>query len=269
MFVVYREEIAFRLSYIRRKDTLQFCDLKEFFYFWTAYFTITMKKICLSLILLLGIAPLFAQNQGVIHHERGEDLQQYLLDSVKFVVPEFQSGIITFQDGSYSRGPVNISTIEQRVYFIATNGEKQVLTNEDQVSRVSIKGRTFIKSKYGYVELLATEGDIALGAVRRVSFFETEKKGAYGMVSQTTSVTTIGSLQQNGTMYTLGIDQNTPFKYSVSPYLYKNSRIYLSNKKNFLKCFPDKKAEIEQYLKDNNVDFEKLEDVEALFNALK
>jgi hypothetical protein len=36
MFVVYREEIAFRLSYIRRKDTLQFCDLKEFFYFWTA-----------------------------------------------------------------------------------------------------------------------------------------------------------------------------------------------------------------------------------------
>lgn len=227
-----------------------------------------MKKICISLILLFGILPLFAQDHGVIHHERGDDLQQYLLDSVKFVMPEFEAGIITFHDGNFSRGPVNISTIEQRVYFIATNGEKQVLTNEDQVSRVSIKGRSFIKSKYGYIELLATEGDVALGAVRRTSFFETEKKGAYGMVSQTTSVTTIGSFQQNGTMYTLGVDQNTPFSYKVSPYLYKNSKVYLSNKKNFQKCFPDKKDLIEQYLKDNSVDFEKLDDVEKLFKAI-
>lgn len=226
-----------------------------------------MKRTLLPLLLLLCSTALSAQD--VIHHQRGEDLQQYLLDSVKFVMPDFQAGIITFSDGNFSRGPVNISTIEQRVYFVSTNGEEQVLTNEEQVSRVSIKGRTFIKSKYGYIELLDTQGDVALGAVRRTSFFETEKKGAYGMVSQTTSVTTIGTIQQNGTMYTLGVDQNTPFKYKIIPYLYKNSRVYLSNKKNFQKCFPDKKAVIEQYLKGNSVDFEKLEDVEGLFNALK
>ena len=226
-----------------------------------------MKKNILTLMLLLGATALFAQEQNVIHHERGEDLQQYLLDSIKFVIPEFESGIITFHDGNFSRGPVNISTIEQRVYFIGTDGKYQVLTNEDQVSRVSIKGRTFIKSKYGYIDLLKMSGDVALGAVRRVSFFETEKKGAYGMVSQTTSVTTIGTLQQGGQMYTLGVDQTTPFKYSVTPYLYKNSRVYLSNKKNFLKCFPDKKEAIEQYLKDHNVDFERLDDVTGLFDA--
>ena len=227
-----------------------------------------MKKNILTLILLLGAATLSAQEQNVIHHERGEDLQQYLLDSIKFVIPEFESGIITFHDGNFSRGPVNISTIEQRVYFIGTDGKYQVLTNEDQVSRVSIKGRTFIKSKYGYIDLLKMNGDVALGAVRRVSFFETEKKGAYGMVSQTTSVTTIGTFQQGGQMYTLGVDQTTPFKYSVTPYLYKNSKAYLSNKKNFQKCFPDKKEAIEQYLKAHSVDFENINDVTALFEAL-
>ena len=226
-----------------------------------------MKTRLLSLFLLFCCASVSAQN--VIHHERGEDLQQYLLDSVRFVMPDFQAGIVNFLDGSFSRGPVNISTIEQRIYFIATDGEKQVLTNEDQVSRVSIKGRTFIKSKYGYIELLETEGDVALGAVRRTSFFETEKKGAYGAISQTTSVTTIGSLHQEGKTFTLDTDQSTPFKYKVIPYLYKNSRVYLSNKKNFLKCFPDKKAVIELYLKENRVDFEKIEDVEGLFKALK
>lgn len=226
-----------------------------------------MKRNLLSLFLFFCCCATLSA-QDVVHHQRGEDLQQYLLDSIKFVIPEFQSGIITFRDGSYSRGPVNISTIEQRVYFVAPDGNYQVLTNEDQVTRVSVKGRTFIKSQYGYVELLDTAGDVALGAVRRTSFFETEKKGAYGMASQTTSVTTIGTMQSHGVTYTLGADQTTPFKYKVIPYLYRNNKVYMSTRKNFQKCFPDKKSEIESYLKEHSVDFENIEEVTELFNSL-
>ena len=219
------------------------------------------------MLLLVCCTSLPAQN--VVQHQRGEDLQQYLLDSVKFVVPEFQAGIITFKDGGYSRGAVNISTIEQRVYFINPAGEYQVLVNEDEVTRVSIKGRSFLKSRYGYVELLQMLDGVTLGVVRRVSFQETEKTGAYGSTSQTTSITTIGSIYGNGTTYTLDVDQNTPFKYKVIPYLYKDGRVLIPGKKSFQKCFPGKKAFIEAYVKDHSVDFEKMEDVTALFEALK
>ena len=225
-----------------------------------------MKAKYLFLFLLLCGSTLSAQN--TVTHQRGEDLQQYLLDSVKFVVPEFQSGVVIFNDGNYARGPINISTIEQRIYFVSPEGEYQVLTNEDQVTRVTIKNRTFVKSKYGYVEILHNNDKASLGAVRRTSFFETEKKGAYGMASQTTSVTTIGSIQANGTMYTLGVDQTTPFKYKVIPYLYKDGKVLMSNKKSFQKCFPDKKAAIEEYLKDHPVDFESMDDVSALYYSL-
>ena len=228
-----------------------------------------MKSKVLSLLFFLAAACSAISAQNVVHHLKGEDLQQYLLDSVKFVVPEFQSGIVNFKDGSYSRGPVNISTIEQRVYFINDAGEHQVLANEDDVNRVSIKGRSFVKSRYGYVELLQVLDEVVLGAVRQVSFFETEKKGAFGTTSQTTSVTTIGNVYGNGVTYTLSVDRDTPFKYKVLPYLYKNNRVLLSNKKNFLKCFPDKKERIEDYLKAHSVDFERLKDVTALFEALK
>ena len=226
-----------------------------------------MKAKPLFLLLLLCCTTLSAQD-NVVSHKRGEDLQQYLLDSIKFVVPDFKSGVIVFNDGTFSRGPINISTIEQRIYFISPEGEYQVLTNEDQVARATIYNRTFIKSKYGYVELVRNDGDVALGAVRRTSFFETEKQGAYGMASQTTSVTTIGSLQTNGTMYTIGVDQKTPFKYKVIPYLYKDGKVLMTTKKNFQKCFPAKKAEIDAYLKDNSVNFEDMEDVTGLYNAL-
>lgn len=225
-----------------------------------------MKKTLISLILVLVSASAFSQD--VVHHGRGEDIQQYLLDSIKFVTPDFQAGVITFKDGTFSRGPVNISTIEQRVWFVGTDGTKQVLANEDDVARVSIKGRTFIKTQYGYMEMIETTDDVVLGCVRRVSFLETEKKGAYGMASATTSVTTIGTLQEYGTTYTLGKEQDTPYIYKVIPYIYRNNRAWLSNKKNFQKAFPDKKAFIEQYLKDHSVDLEKYEDAAALFNAL-
>ena len=227
-----------------------------------------MKKRFILVLALLGFCCALSA-QDVIHHKRGEDLQQYMLDSIKFVMPGYQSGIVKFKDGSFSRAPVNISTIEQRIYFLNPSNEVQVLTNEDQVVYVFMNGRSFLKSRYGYVEKLASIGDIALGAVRRVSFLETEKKGAYGSSAQTSSVTTVGAIQESGVMYTLNVDQTTPFLYKVIPYLCKEEKILLSNKKNLIKCFPDRKEAIESYLTEHSVDFESLEDMQQLFEALR
>lgn len=227
---------------------------------------IAMKRILVALLLLTGCYGAFAQD--VIKHQRGEDLQQYLLDSVKFVSKDYTSGFVKFRDGSHAMGPVNISTIEQRIYFINPEGEIQVLANEDQVSYVTFNKRTFIKSTYGYVELLTTSDKASLGAVRRVSFLESEKKGAFGMVSQTTSITTMNTYLEGGNMYTLSVNQNTPYKYKVIPYFYRNEKVLMSTKKNLIKCFPEKKAFIEGYLKEHPVDFENFEEVSQLFNAV-
>lgn len=225
------------------------------------------RSISLLTVLLFCCLSLPAQN--VIQHKKGDDLKQYLLDSIKFISEDYQSGFVKFRDGSSARGPVNISTIEQRIYFINPSGDVQVLVNEDQVSYVTFSGRTFIKSKYGYLELLATVDEAAMGVVRRVTFLEADKKGAYGSSSQTTSVSTVTSFQEAGVMYTLGADKETPFLYKVLPYFYKNDKVLLSNRKNLIKCFPEKKAFIETYLNEHSVDFEKAEDVSALFEALK
>jgi hypothetical protein len=227
-----------------------------------------MKKCFILILALLGFCCTLSA-QDVIHHKRGEDLQQYLLDSIKFVLPGYQSGIVKFKDGTFARSPLNISTIEQRIYFLNPSNEVQVLTNEDQVVYVFIDRRSFLKSRYGYVEKMETIGDVSLGAVRRVSFLETEKKGAYGAPTQTSSVTTIGSIQEGGVMYTLNVDQTTPFLYKVLPYLCKEDKILLPNKKNLIKCFPDKKETIESYLKEHSVDFESLDDMKQLFEALR
>ncbi|MBQ1679865.1 MAG: hypothetical protein II068_02020 [Bacteroidales bacterium] len=231
---------------------------------WKAVF----GKIRLSVLLVCACCAMQAQAQD-IQHQRGDDLKEYLPDSVKFVVPEYTAGFVKFRDGSFARGPVNISTIEQRIYFVNPEGEVQVLVNEDQVSYVTFAGRTFIKSRYGYVEPIDKAGDISLGVVRRVSFLESKKTGAFGTNAETSSVTSVSSIYDSGLRYTLGVNQDTPYRYKVIPYLLKGEKVLLSNKKNLLKCFPDRKDFIEGYLKEHAVDFEKTDDVTALFEALK
>lgn len=204
-----------------------------------------------------------------IQHQRGDDLKEYLLDSVKFVAPDYSAGFVKFKDGTSARGPVNVSTIDQRIYFVNPEGEVQVLVNEDQVSYVTFAGRTFIKSRYGYVEPIDKAGDVSLGVVRRVSFLESKKTGAFGSSAETVAVTSVNSFYDSGNRYNLGTNQNTPCRYKVIPYFMKGEKVLLSNRKNLLKCFPDRKDFIEEYLKEHVVDFEKFDDVSVLFEALK
>ena len=225
-------------------------------------------QIRLSVLLFFLCCCSSLQAQEVIQHKSGEDLKQYLLDSVKFIAKDYTSGFVKFKDGTSARGPVNISTIEKRIYFINPQGEIQVLANEDKVDYVAFGGKTYIKSRYGYVELVRSNEQAALGIVRRVTFLEGEKTGAFGTKSETTSITSVNTFFEGGNMYTLGVNQNTPYRYKVIPYLYKGDKVLLSTKKNLLKCFPDKKEAIESYLKDHAVDFERLEDMNRLFDAI-
>ena len=232
--------------------------------FWKA----VSGKIRLSVLLIFCCCSAQAQTQD-IQHQRGDDLKEYLLDSVKFVAPDYSAGFVKFKDGTSARGPVNVSTIDQRIYFVNPEGEVQVLVNEDQVSYVTFAGRTFIKSRYGYVEPIDKAGDVSLGVVRRVTFLENKKTGAFGSSAETVAVTSVNSFYEGGTRYNLGTNQNTPCRYKIIPYFLKGEKVLLSNKKNLLKCFPDRKDFIEGYLKEHAVDFEKTDDVTALFEALK
>jgi len=110
--------------------------------------------------------------------------------------------------------------------------------------------------------------DVVLAANYRINFLETEKQGAYGKASPTTSVTTISNYSDGGRMIELDQNLTTPFRYKEVPYLYKDGTFYIASKKNFQKCFPDKKKQIESYLKETKVDFEKMEDVRLLFGYI-
>ena len=194
---------------------------------------------------------------------------QKMLDSVKYVMPEFVTGTIFFDNGTQYIGAINIFTLNQKVHFKNEEGEVMVLDNNSDVSSVFIKGRTFLNSRYGYLEVYEASGEMFMGEIRVLNVFSEAKEGAFGTKSQTTSIQTVDLMEMShSTMLDFTENKKTPYSYKKIPYVYKKGNFQKASKKFFIKNFSDKKGFIEDYLQNNDVDFENVQDVRKLFRAV-
>ena len=225
-----------------------------------------MKRlVAIALLLFVGSA---AFSQTVSFTSPNAESQK-MLDSVKYILPEFTAGMVIFKNGEQSNGAINISAIDQKIHFIDPKGEVLVITNNDEVSRVFAKGRTFLNSRYGYVELYETVGDIFMGEARKVGFISEDKVGAFGSKSQTTSIQTINSVQTSGGyMVDFEKQKNSPYTYKKIPYVCRKGLFLTVSKKTLQKCFPEKKDIIEQYIQEKNPNLNHVEDVREMFKTI-
>ena len=226
---------------------------------------IMKKLVAIALLLFVGSA---AFSQTVSFTSPNAESQK-MLDSVKYILPEFTAGMVIFKNGEQSNGAINISSIDQKIHFIDPKGEVLVITNNDEVSRVFAKGRTFLNSRYGYVELYETVGDIFMGEARKVGFISEDKVGAFGSKSQTTSIQTINSVQTSGGyMVDFEKQKNSPYTYKKIPYVCRKGLFLTVSKKTLQKCFPEKKDIIEQYIQEKNPNLNHVEDVREMFKTI-
>ena len=85
---------------------------------------------------------------------------------------------------------------------------------------------------------------------------------AYGGTSQTTAVTEYTSVITSGIVVNLDNVRDFPYREKVTVNLVKDGAVMSPTKKNFQKCFPDRKADIEAWFKANKkapTDFEGLD----------
>lgn len=226
-----------------------------------------MRKVLFIAVLLFTSMQGFAQ---ITTYKGGNEKSREVLDSVKYILPQFTSGIVSFTSGEKSQGEVNICTIDQLIHFIDNaTGEVTPLNNNDDIFQVSVKGKNYINSRYGYIEIQEMAGNIMLGEARSLVFTKSDGNGSFGTSSQAVSVETARPLEFFGwEKVDIAANTDASFTYKKTPYLYRRGVFLIANKKNFAKCFPDKKGEIERYAEENNVDFEDVAQVTAMFKAI-
>jgi len=191
------------------------------------------------------------------------------IDTLIYITPEFKAGAVFFNDGQVERGAINIETMDQKVLFINPSGEITTVAGNEQINRVIIGDKVFYKSDQKFVEIIKLYGDVAFGVCREIQIIAHQKKGAYGMVSETSSIQKIESMySDSGIRYELGKNQYPPFLYSMTPYLYNGKKFFIANKKNILKAFPAKKTELNDYFAEHKTDFTNVDEVQSLLESV-
>ncbi|MBQ5985430.1 MAG: hypothetical protein IJL56_10720 [Bacteroidales bacterium] len=219
-----------------------------------------MKKILVSSLLLILPVLAFAQNElARIERELG--------DSVVYVLPAFQKGKVIFKNGEFATGDLNISIVDQSLRFKDEGGQILSVDDNSSVDRVTIGPMLFLHLGKDYAGVVDSGEEVILCLVRKLEFKRDEKTGAFGMKSETTNITRIGSMYDNGNIYDINLEAG--YKIREIPVLVRKGRQFAFNRKSLEKLFPDKKAVLAEYLQSNNVDFESAQDAAALFSVLK
>ena len=224
-----------------------------------------MRLFLLITLMFIGLSGGYGQT---VSYASPTDESSKMLDSVKYVLPEFTAGTVIFNDKGYSNGAVNIHALTQKVHFIDENGDIREIDDNSNVKIVIAKKRNFLNCSYGFIEMYESAGEVTVGELRQVNIISEVKTGAYGSKSESTAIQSVGFVTDNGMKTDLNVNTRVPYIYRKVPYLIRKGSVIPANRKTFTKSFPHKKDFIEQYLKENKVDFENVEQVREFFRIL-
>ena len=195
-----------------------------------------MKKIVLLLALLAGVPAIGQEAQGNIPAE------------VFYMLPEFGQGMVYFSDQGPAQGKMNICAVDQTLRFLDNNGQ-ELSSNAANITRVVIDDVVFVRVDDAYYRLCPISDELTVAFRRDVEILRDVRRGAYGTESRTSAIREVGSLQADGMMYTLQRAANYPYHVTESCALYQAGSIVPLNKRNLRKLFPDRKDDLDAWLK--------------------
>lgn len=165
-------------------------------------------KITNSFILNLTAFSLFfvscCETSIVAQKEDVKTLQQYLL-------PLFSEAKIKFRSGSTQTALMNYNKVTQKMVYLK-NDKYFDVTNADAIDTIYLQNRKFVHYENFFLELIPG-CTMTFYVQNRSVLVSAGKPAGYGTTSQTSSITSITSLQDGSGVYNLKL----PDEYTVHP----------------------------------------------------
>jgi hypothetical protein len=208
---------------------------------------ISMRHILAGLILTAVSFPIAAQTDS-------------LLNLPNLLLPRFTKSVVKLKSGNVNTAVLNYNKVDQEMVFLQ-NKLTLVLNEPQLVDTIFMANRTFVPFEKGFYEL-AVNAPISL-FIQHKSYVEFEGYPTlYGAKSQTTAPSYVRQIYgANG-----AIDLKIPKGYKVvddTQYWIRKigGMTMFDTKREFLKIFPDKEKELNQFISKNKVSFDNYEDV--------
>jgi hypothetical protein len=180
--------------------------------------------------------------------------------SPQYLFPDFTSGNVKMKNGLSQNARLNLNTVTETVVY-EKEGQIYDLLNVRMIDAIIIKSRIFVPVRNIFHEVLLIapipllvrhKGDIILNGTAV----------GYGGTSQVSNAKALSSVKLSMGLCKLQL----PKDFSVKPdriYLIriKGKAHYFRNEKQFLRLFPDKKIELNTFIKQNSIKFDRIDDI--------
>ncbi len=230
-----------------------------------------MKALLMWLFILLSNSYLAAQDSTLVTIKAGNRVDDVLKPADIFYYPQFTNGQVFFRDGSKALGKMNYSRLFDQVLFIGPKGDTLALADEKTIKFIAIGQDTFFYDE-GYIRLIENSGVVKLAEKQIWVVADVRKIGTHNRPTSTVAVTSFSTYADvigRAKSYDLLINEDIVIRRETYYYFGDEyNKFARAGKKRLLLLFPKEQMNLENYLKENKVNFDKRDDLEKLAQFL-
>jgi len=239
--------------------------------FIAGYQNLIMKACLVLLFILIGYSNLSAQDSTFVTIKAGFKVSDVLTAADIYYYPQFTNGKVFYRDGTKGASKMNYNRLYGQMLFIDPKADTLALTDEKTIFFIAIDHDTFFYDE-GYMRLIVNDDLVKLAEKQTWIVADVRKMGTHNRPATTVAITSFST-------YTDGTDaaKSKDLILNEEIVLRKKTEYYFGDeynhfvpagKKKILLLFPKEEQRIENYLKENKVNFDKKDDLEKLAHFL-
>ena len=226
-----------------------------------------MKQLLLLFFIFISYTGLWAQDSTYITIKSGNIVQEGLSSADMYYYPQFTKGVVFFKGGTKATAKVNYTRLFDQMLFIDGKGDTLALAEEQTIKFIAVDRDTFYYDE-GYVRIIADNHFVKLAEKQIWVVADIKKPGPHNTSTSTIGVTSVRTFRQgnDAVRNPLTLDEDIVLRKETHYYFGDEYNDFVrAGKKGLFQLFNKKQRSIENYLKENKVNFDKKEDVEKLF----
>lgn len=230
-----------------------------------------MKALLLLLLILIGYTDLSAQDSTLVTIKTGERVQDVLKSSEIYFYPRFIYSKVYFKDGTVADPYMNYNRLFDQMLFINEKGDTLALKDEKNIDFI-VNDWDIFYYHGGYMRLITDDSGVKLAEKQVWIVADVRKIGTHNRPSTTFAIYSLSSFtngQDAAKSKDLIMNEDIVLRKDTQYYFGDKYNLFVpANKKGLLQLFPKEHPSIENYLKENKVNFNKKHDIEKLYQFL-
>ena len=223
-----------------------------------------MKCWFLLFVMLISGNAVRAQVNDIYRVKNGTDVTKVIPFEERYQFAKFKDGRVLFRNGKISKAMMNYSLVHGEVLFVDAKKDTLLFTDNEYISNIVIGDALYYYTKgHGHVHAIKDFNGVKLGKKQFLVRMGNEKYASYEQYSSTSAISSYTSfINSNGNFQDLESNVKVVLKRrSIFFLIDPNDRVMLATRPNLLKIYTKNKRRLNAYLKENQISFEKEEDL--------